>query len=277
MSTYRIFVNATAIALVTLPVANSAIAATDELSTIEAATLINHALQYQPDANRRDITTPFAERIRTDNLSEMELFFKGEWHFLNLEPEPARDAYWNFRNRNDSMGRVAFQRLMVIRINAFGMIPELLEKDIPEYNRRFPVRPYDRWGITFPVSRTASALVEQDRANEALDLIVSHIKLHDEFDSAYSAYRLPGQFLDIARQNGRTGEFVQLHKNAVAGLDATIQRRLASKPVETRRNEKLPGIVFRSLFEDSHLNYHQWTAEMMQLRDELRDATTEME
>ena len=172
MSTFRMLVNAAAIALITLPVANTAFGANEKLSTIETATLINHALRYQPDAKRRDITTPFSERIRTDNLSDMELFFKGEWHFLHLEPEPARDAYWEFRDRSDSMGRVAFQRLMVIRINAFGMIAELLEKDIPEYNRRFPVNPYDRYGITFPVSRTASAMIEQDRADEALDLIV---------------------------------------------------------------------------------------------------------
>ena len=166
---------------------------------------------------------------------------------------------------------------MVIRINAFGMIAELLEKDIPEYNRRFPVNPYDRYGITFPVSRTASAMIEQDRADEALDLIVEHVQLHDEFDSAYTAYRLPGQFLDVARQNGRATEFIELHNNAVAGLDAAINKRLVAKPATVEQVERLPGIVFRSLFEDSDLNFHQWTAEMMELRDQLRVAAKEVE
>lgn len=271
MSTFRTLVNSTAIALITLLVARNTFAADGELSPSETAILINHALQYQPAANRRDITTPFAERIRTHHLSEMELFFKGEWHFLNLEPEPARDAYWEFRNRSDAIGRVANQRLMIIRINAFGMVTELLEKDFPEYNRRFPAKPNDRYGNTFAVSRTASALIEQDRTDEALDLIVKHVKLHDKFDSAYNAYRLPGQFLDVARQSGRAAEFIELHQRAISGLDATIEKRLKAKPGDTEKVEKMPGIVFRSLFEDTDLNFHQWTAEMMTLRDQLRE------
>lgn len=270
MSTSRDLVNTTILALITLLAANNAFSANDELLPSEATTLINHALQYQPDAKRRDVTTPFVERIRIANLSDMELFFKGEWHFLHLEPEPARDAYWEFRDRSDALGRVAFQRLMIIRINAFGMVSELLEKDIPEYNRRFPVKSYDRYGNTFAVRRTASALIEQDRTKEALDLIVETVKLHDEFDSAHTAYQLPGQFLDVARQHGRAEEFIDLHNSAIAGLETAIEKRLQASQTEVEQVERMPGVVFRSLFEDSDLNFHQWTAEMMTLRDQLR-------
>ncbi len=272
MSTFNMLLNAIAIVLITLLTANNAFSAGSGLSPSETTTLINHAMQYQPGAKRREITTPFVERIRTDDLSEMELFFKGEWHFLHFEPEASRDAYWEFRNRSDLFGRVAFQRLMIIRINAFGMVAELLEKDIPEYNRRFPVQPYDRYGITYAVSRTASAMIEQDHANEALDLIVQHVTLHDEFDSAYIAYRLPGQFLEVARQNGRATEFIELHDSLLAGLDAVIKKRLVGNPTKVELVKRLPGIVFRSLFDDSDLGFHQWTAEMMELRDQLRAA-----
>jgi pyruvate dehydrogenase complex dehydrogenase (E1) component len=108
-----------------------------------------------------------------------------------------------------------------------------------------------------------------------LDLVVEHVNLHGEFDSAYTAYRLPGQFLEVARQNGREAEFIELHKRAVRGLDAAIERRLTSKPVDSVPVERLPGIVFRSLFEDSDLSFHRWTAEMMVLRDELRSMGSE--
>ena len=68
-------------------------AALAELKPSEAVTLMVHAMQYQPDANRTALTGPIIERMATDDLSETELFFKGEAHFLNFEPEPARDAY----------------------------------------------------------------------------------------------------------------------------------------------------------------------------------------
>jgi len=251
---------------------NHASAAGKDLSPSEAVTLINFALQRQPGADRISITTPYIERMRTDVSTEMELFFTGESHFLHLQPEPARDVYWEFRKRSDSFGRVANQRLMVIRINAFGMVSELLEKDIPEYHRRFPVQANDRFGISFPVSRTALALIERDRANDALDLIVRHVQRHDAFDSAYTAYQLPGQFIEVARENGRTREFIDLHHWVVSGLDEAIERRRNSDAGQIVQVEKLPGSVFRSLFEDSDLGYHGWTAEMTVLRDRLKAA-----
>jgi hypothetical protein len=269
MTTSRTLLIAAAMILTTSLISKSAFAENGELWPSEAVTLINQSLQTHPGAKRREITAPFIERMRTDDLSEMEMFFKGESHFLDLQPEPARDVYWEFRTRSDLLGRVALQRLMVIRINAFGMISNVMEKDIPEYRRRFPVQANDRYGITFPLSRTATALIEKDRAMEALDLIVEHVNLHDEFDSAYAAYRLPGQFLEVARQNGRETEFIELHKSAIAGLNEAIKKRLVATPVEADPIESVPGIVFRSAFEDSDLTFHRWTAEMMVLRDEL--------
>jgi hypothetical protein len=269
MSIARMLTSAATIIMATSLISHSAIGATGELWPSEAVTLINHALRLNPEVARREITEPFIKRMRTGDLSEMESFFKGESHFLHLEPEPARDVYWEFRKRSDAIGRVAVQRLMVIRINAFGMVSDLLENDIPDYRRRFPVRASDRYGITFPVSRTALALIEQDRASEALDLIVEHVKLHDEFDSAYSAYRLPGQFLEVARQNGRADEFVELQSSVISGLDIAIGDRFSATPIDPDGPKKLPGIVFRSLFEDTDLTFNQWTAEMMDLRDDL--------
>ena len=275
MSITRMLLSAAAIMMTASLISNSAFGQTGGLSPSEAVTLINHSLELHPDAKRREITAPFIERMHSDNLSEMESFFLGESHFLDLQPEPARDVYWEFRSRSDLLGQVALQRLMVIRINAFGMISDVMEKDIPEYRRRFPVQANDRYGITFPLSRTAMALIEKDRAMEALDLVVEHVRLHDDFDSAYTAYRLPGQFLDVARQKGREAEFIELHKSAIVGLDAAINQRLTATPVEADPIEKLPGIVFRSLFEDSDLTYHRWTAEMMELRDELQSMGSE--
>jgi len=267
----------TAVLIVTILLAgtSNATASDGELLPSEVVTLINIALQRQPGAKRRSITAPYIERMRTDVSSETEIFFTGESHFLDLQPEPARDVYWEFRNRSDSLGRVAMQRLLVIRINAFGMVSELMEKDIPEYYRRFPVQANDRHGISFPVSRTARALIERDRADDALDLIVQHVRLHDAFDSAYTAYRLPGQFIEIAKENGRAQEFIDLHGWIVSGLDTAIEQRFKSKPEQTTNVGNLPGIVYRSLFEDIGLGYHGWTAEMMMLRDQLRAAANQ--
>jgi hypothetical protein len=111
----------------------------DKLWPSEMTVLVNHAVQSQPGVDRKSVTTPLIARMRTEELSEIERFFKGEAHFLHLQPGDSRDRFWEFRDRDDDLGRVAWQRLMVIRINAFRMVDELLENDIPTYEERFGI------------------------------------------------------------------------------------------------------------------------------------------
>ena len=99
-----------------------ALAADAELLPSEMTVLVNHAMLANPGTDRRAVTGPLIARMQTDNLDNIESFKKGEAHFLHLQPEESRDEFWPFREREDNLGRVANQRLMIIRINAFQMV-----------------------------------------------------------------------------------------------------------------------------------------------------------
>jgi hypothetical protein len=256
---------ATCLALV-LPIA---VQANGDLLPSEITILVNHALEAQPGVDRRSVTTPLVARMQTDDLPEIERFMKGEVHFLHLQPEESRDEYWEFRNRDDDLGRVAWQRLMVIRINAFQMVDVLLDRDIPRYEERFGVRADDRHGISFPVQRTVQLLAERGDAGRALDLLVHHVRLHDRFDAPYSAYALPGQFFSLAEENGRKKEFEELNRWVLDGLNAAIDQRLANPTNDGPKPSAIPGALFFSLFADRKLDFYEWTAEFIKLRDKI--------
>jgi hypothetical protein len=243
--------------------------ANGDLLPSEITILVNHALEAQPGVDRRSVTTPLIARMRTDDLPEIERFMKGEVHFLHLQPEESRDEYWEFRNRDDDLGRVAWQRLMVIRINAFQMLDVLLDRDIPRYEERFGVRADDRHGISFPVQRTVQLLAERGDADRALDLVVHHVRLHDHFDAPYSAYALPTQFLTLAEENGRGEEFEKLVQWALDGLNAAIDERHANPTDDGPKASAIPGAVFFSLFADRKLDFYEWSAEFIKLRDKI--------
>jgi hypothetical protein len=256
---------ATCLALI-LPLA---VQADQDLLPSEITILVNHAVEAQPGVDRNSITTPLIARMQTDDLPNLERFMKGEVHFLHLQPEESRDEYWEFRNRDDDLGRVAWQRLMVIRINAFQMVDELLDRDIPRYEKRFAVRADDRHGISFPVQRTAEVLAERDDAGRALDLIAHHVRLHDRFDAPYSAYALSSQFHSLAEENGRGEEFEELSQWVLDGLNAAIDKRLANPKNDGPQPSAIPGVVFFSLFADRKLDFYEWTAEFIRLRDKI--------
>ncbi len=254
-----------ATAVIGLVLSSSAPAAQDLLPS-EFTVLVNHALAAKPGVDRRSVTTPLMERLKTEELSENERFLKGEAHFLHLQPEESRDEFWAFRDRDDDFGRVAWQRLMIIRINAFQMVDELVETDIPRYNERFGVRADDRYGISFPIQRTAQVLAENGRADQALDLVAAHVRQHKRFDAPYTAYALPGQFFELAAEHDRADEFRALNDWVLEGLDATINQRLEN-PADTGPTASgISGEVFFSLFADRKLDSFEWTGEFLKLR-----------
>ena len=194
---------------------------------------------------------------------------KGEVHFLTLAPVESRDEYWEFRNRDDDLGRVAWQRLMVIRINGFQMTDQVYERDIPRYDERFGIRADDRYGITFPIQRTAELLADRGDTEQALDLVAGHVRAHDRFDAPYSAYALPGQFFELAAENGRADEFRDLNDWVLDGLGAAIEQRLQNPSDEGPKASGIPGEIFFSLFADRKLDSYEWTGEFLKLRDRI--------
>ena len=246
-----------------------AFAADDGLLPSEMTILVNHAVQANPDADRRSITTPLVARVKTEGLSELERFMKGEVHFLHLQPEEARDEFWVFRNRTDDLGRVAWQRLMVVRINAFQMLDTLLDKDIPRYEKQFGIRADDRHGISFPLQRTALLLADRGEPDRALDLVAAYVRQHDQFDAPYTAYALPGQFFSLAAENDRADDYRELNNWVQDGLNAAIAERLENPAPFEQKPAVVPGYVFFSLFADTGLDYYEWTAEFMKLRDRI--------
>ena len=209
--------------------------------------------------------------MQTDDLTEIERFMKGEVHFLNFEPEESRDEYWRFRDRDDDLGRVANQRLMIIRINAFQMIDELVNDDIPRFREKFGARADDRYGITFAVSRAAQQLADKGDVDAALDLIVEEVRAHDKFDGPYTAYGLVGQFMQMAVDADRADEFVALNHWVLEGLNDAVEKRSKVQNYESGKPFDVPGTVFFSLFDDRQLGYHDWTAKFMRLRDRIAD------
>jgi hypothetical protein len=243
--------------------------ADDSLLPSEITILTNHAMQTQPGADRNAITTPLVARMQTDDLSELEHFMKGEVHFLHLQPEEARDEFWEFRNREDDLGRVAWQRLMVVRINAFQMVDTLVDQDIPRYEKQFGIRADDRHGVSFPMQRTAQLLADRGDADRALDLIAGYVRKHDQFDAPYTAYALPGQFFSLAAENGRADEFRELNSWVQEGLNAAIAERLENPVVLEKKAVAVPGAVFFSVFADAGLDHYEWTAQFMKMRDRI--------
>lgn len=248
------------------------IAEPDELWPSEMTTIAMHLIRHAPDRGRTDITAPLVARMRTKDLDEQERFLKGEAHFLNFEPEPARDAYWEFRNRDDAMGRVANQRLMIIRVNAFGMFDQVLEEDIPAYRRRFGVSPEDRTGISYPIAQLARHYIQTGHAKRGLDLIVEEVAHHKAFDAPYAAYYLPLQFLEAAKDRDRGDEFLTLIRQTVDGLDQTIQARLRSGRAAGPSAPTLKGAMLGTLFADGFRSSAEWTALFMAQRAALQSA-----
>lgn len=246
-------------------------AANAQLLPSEVTTLISQAMRYRPDAERTSITRSLISRMKRTELSEIEYFLKGEAHFLNFEPEKSRDVFWEFRGRTDNFGRVAAQRLVTIRVNAFDMVDQVVNSDIPAYRDRFGVRPDDRYGISYPLMQAALRLVETDQPDRALDLVVDEVRRHDKFDSPYDAYRLPGRFMAVARSQDREDEFLNLHQWVLDGLDSALRQRMNSNDSTIKQQPELPGVVFFSLFEDQGLEFHDWTAEFLKLRSEIAD------
>lgn len=244
-------------------------AADAALQPSEVTVLINNAMRYQPALARKVLTEPLLARMAVPDDTETEQFLRGEVHFLNLDPELARDAFWAFRMRDDILGRVATQRLLIIRINAFAMVDELLGSDIGEYHKRFPVRPDDRFGITFAVSRTAALLADQGRADEALDLVIDEVRLHDKFDSPYTVYRLPAQFMEMARKIDRENELQDLRDWVVSNFEQALQQRLEADAELPPPTDKVAGVVFRSMLADQEMDKYDWTAAFMRMRDQL--------
>ncbi len=245
------------------------LAANGELLPSEVTVLINHAMRANSDVERKTLTTPIVARMQTDELSEIERFMKGEVHFLHFQPQASRDEFLAFRDRDDDLGRVANQRLMTIRINAFQMVDELVNDDIPIYRRRFGPRIDDRFGITFPITNTANQLAARGDVDDALDLIVAEVRAHDQFDGPYTAYGLAGQFMHMAVDAGRGEEFLQLNKWVLNGLTRTIESRLKVHDHGGGQTFDVPGTVFFTLFDDRRLGYHDWTAKFMRLRDRI--------
>ncbi len=246
------------------------IAAPDLLPS-EATTLMLRAMSYAPAANRTTLTKPIISRMQTENLDEKERFLKAEAHFMNFEPEPARDGFMAFRDHDNNFGRVAWQRLMIIRINAFNMVDQIIDNDIPMYRKRFGIQAYDREGITYPLTQTARQLAQRGEPDRALDLIADEVKRHAAFDAPYSAYRLPGNFMTMAEKNGRADEFKALQKWVADGISNSLQKRISKNPQPQRNTYTLPGAMLGTLFEDQRHDYQRWTAEFLKLQAVLGD------
>ena len=75
------------------------------------------------------------------------------------------------------------------------------------------------------------------------------------------------RFLGSPLTNRRAGEFHDLNEWVLDGLNTAIEERLANPANEGPKPSGIPGTVFFSLFADRKLDFYEWTAEFVRLRD----------
>lgn len=251
----------------------------DGLLPSEAATLMRAAMDRHPEAPRRDNTAPYAARVPNAEYEGDERFMKGELHFMNFEPEPSRDAFWPFRFEPGLRGRVATQRLMIIRLNAFSMLDEVLEEDLPRYLEGYAPIPEDRHDEAYPVQIIAGKLIERGETERAFDLVERTVRRHGDIRSPHTAHLLPALFLEASRKAGETARMHRLMDDSIRGLGQALERRRAARPENAARPgvPQMPGAVLFGPFEDQRLSYDQWTLLYEQLLRRLREARAGIE
>ncbi|MBR9814010.1 hypothetical protein GYB61_09175 [bacterium] len=235
----------------------------------EATLLINRALDQQADAPRRSITGPYVRRIDATVESASEKFYQGEIAFLDFRPDAAFEAFTQAASGDSDIARVANQRLLIIRVNAYEQYDAVVKEHAPAYRQRFPIRPDDRYGISYPLLQVAAHYFRSGRGDEALDIIRKEVMAHDAFEAPYLAYSLPLRAMAHAKDAAQRTALLELAGWAKDGLDLAIEARLKQSNWQPPAGPSVAAPVRGTLLEDQTLGGHQWTAEFMQLRDRI--------
>ncbi len=189
----------------------------------EALVLMYNAVDLNPGKERIKNTKPFQARVITEGLEGDEIFLLGETYFWNYMPKEADEIYTKFLDEDTDRGRAAWQRHLQVQFRAFDK-HDFVEEQIKVYRKKFKPIPEDRSGIFGQVYNLANKYKQAGEHEKVVQLIKDEID-YLNYDGAYSSFQLPGIFFESFIKLGKANEAGQMIKNAVQGLQKTLDAR----------------------------------------------------
>ena len=208
--------------LLVLPGASAWAQQADSVLPTEVLHSMIQEMLAHPERPQGENTMKFVSRARTKGLDDRERLALGEVYFLAFMPEEAREIYQAYLERNDDLGRLAWQRLMRITFAAESKHAEA-EQMLEAFYRKFRPTPLDEgYG-----SQMASDLARHWRSKGDNERAIGFILREYNAVSAEGAYvglSLPARMSDLFAAAGRLEEAKQLTRQALEKLKAVAER-----------------------------------------------------
>ncbi len=240
----------------------------------EAIALMYFRVDMNPEASRDVNTKPIQPRVITEGLSGDEWFFLGETYFWNLMPNEAKEAFSKIMDQNTNASRAAWQRMMIVNVNGFQKFEET-EKMIEDYRKKFKPIPEDISGAYFGISSLAYFYSQQEKHEKVVQLIMDEIDYLD-FSGPYSGFIGPSHYMKSFEALGKKKEAIQMLKDAVKGLSATLSKRKENTPEKDIKYAKHSGPVHNMLtVMTEKIGYSQMNENFEKLIERIENAIAE--
>jgi hypothetical protein len=173
----------------------------------EAALLPTEALHFifqelvdQP-TRQKEIAEKYLSRVSTTNLKSAEQFALGEVYFVALKPKESTEVYEKFISGHDMRARMAWQRVILMKIRAFEKVDEA-EKEIYQYRKRFPADEKDLFHLAYPVSSLARYYADKGDHERVVKLISDEIESLPS-NAPYYSFGMVATFFESFKNVGK--------------------------------------------------------------------------
>lgn len=156
----------------------------------------------------------------------------GEALFLNFRAVEARRHFSGLMERDDLIGRLAWQRMMQMAFTPEDG-GEKMNAMLVKYREKFSQTPFDIAGSAQQVRNLASMYMNAGKTEQALDLIMKELASLPT-DAPYNGYRLAEAFYPAFEQEGRTEELKTLLSNKLKRLQAARRRMEKHEPIASK-------------------------------------------
>lgn len=140
----------------------------------------------------------------------------GDLFFLNFRPVEADELFSGLLDRTDLIGRLAWQRAMQIRRQAFDRAVEV-QKMIIAYRKKFPYVEDDVFGVSQQIAGFAGTFFADGRSDKAIDLILEEIRMTPA-TGPYRTFTLYKLFKDQIKRSNRENEIKSLLSSKLVEL-----------------------------------------------------------
>jgi hypothetical protein len=234
----------------------------------EAITLMVTDAMNNPTFSREDVYQAYLPRVITDDLNEEEQFYLGEVYFFALMPEEARDAYYPLRQGESLVARVAWQRLLQIRVRAFEM-HERAATDMVNFRKTFAADPADREYLSRQVLNFGNYYARQGEHEKVVGVVEAELAALN-YGGAYASFIHPATFIESYIATGRMQQAIKHLQSAHDGLTETLKVRVSSPP-DDDYNYPLPADRYSFFFTpvNEKLGWQQQNDKFLQLIDNI--------